>query len=301
MMKRPGLCGLVALASACIVTKPLGDADSEATSDDGVDSSSTIDDSNTGPGMTSTADTTTGVPDDDPLRVDCAARDWGPTIGGGDVGPLGFPLMACNPQTSGEAFGYQCCSTDPATADGLLPAYEMKGIPDASTPIYADAANDAGEWGMCVRTGDIPEGLGLLAAGAENCPIPCDPTWADGDVASVCGAGRVCCQTTELGAKDCVQENGVWRPVTGEDIGATGVEPSTNWNNAAHDTHQDPNGLVCAAVTGGAGTAAFNECIKGLTVASQRGFCMTLGAGQLCPADPSGPDPYRSVCDLMNE
>jgi hypothetical protein len=295
----------LALAGACIVTKPVGDADTDVTSSTADDSESLSSDSNTGPGMTSVADATTGEPDTDLLRVDCAEQDWGPTVGGGELGPLGFPVMACNPRTSGEAFGYQCCSTDPTTADGSLPAYEGKPVADGSAAIYADAANGAGTWGMCVRTTDIPPGSGLLAAAANNCPIPCNPTWSDEDVTTVCGAGRVCCQTTELGENDCVQENGVWRAVTGEDIGNGGVVPTTNWNNAAHDTHQDPNGTVCAALASDPQSVEFRACIEGLSVANQRGFCMSLGAGQSCPADPtpppgSGPG-YRSVCDLMND
>lgn len=293
---------MLVLASACVVVKPIGDADTEGTSSGGGDDVVTATDSNSGPGMTSvadtTADTTTGEPDTDLRRVDCAEMDWGPTVGGGELSPLGFPIQACNPRESGEAFGYKCCSTDPATLDGSLPAYEMKQIPDSSTPIYADAANDAGTWGMCVRTTDIPLGSGLLSATAENCPIPCDPTWADDDVTAVCGAGRVCCQTTELGAKDCVQENGVWRPVTGADIGDPDVEPTSVWNNAAHDTHQDPNGNVCLALAGDSTNEVFLECIQTLSVANKRGFCMSLQPGQICPEkSPS----YQSACDLLNE
>ncbi len=292
-------CALL-LASACIVTKPIGDADTDTTSG----TADATDDSNTGPGMTSTADTSTGEPDGDPLRVDCAAQDWGPTVGGGELGPLGFPVMACNPRSSGEGFGYKCCSSDPATADGALPEYEGRDITNGSPPLYADAANDAGTWGMCVRTGDIPQGAGLIAAAANNCPVPCDPTWSDQDTAIVCGAGRVCCQTIELGEKDCVQEDGVWRAVTGEDIGNPNVVPRTNWNNVAHDTHQDPNGTVCLAYAGGdPASDEFTTCIQGLSVASQRGFCMSLGPGQVCPSDRDPPPAgagYRDVCDLMN-
>lgn len=221
---------------------------------------------------------------------------WNDTVGGGALSPLGFP-RACNPREHPDAAdGYLCCSTDPATADGALPAYTDKGIP-GSTPLYAGAANNAGAWGMCVHTEDIPMGSGLLDAAALNCPIPCDPTWDDGDVATVCGSGRVCCQTTELGAKDCVQQDGVWRPVVGVDIGQSNVVPATVWNNAAHDTHQDPNGTVCLASTGGVSTAEFAECIRHLTVADHRGFCMALGPGQVCPG---AVESYVDACEAMN-
>jgi hypothetical protein len=160
---------------------------------------------------------------------------------------------------------------------------------------------------MCVRTKDIPVGSGLIDPAAANCPIPCNPTWSSGDIAAVCGSApnRVCCQTVELGDKDCVQEDGVWRPVTGADIGVKTVVPNTVWNNVAHDTHQDPNGTVCmayAATTSDA-AASFAECIRHLTVANQRGFCMSLQAGQVCPTNPDPPPMgagYISICDRKN-
>src|SRR5205085_1305991 len=102
---------------------------------------------------------------------------------------------------------------------GELPNFTGKNIPNSSTPLYADDANTAGTSGMCVNRKEIPAGFGLLSPAAANCPIPCNPTWGDSDVETVCGVGRVCCQTVELGEKDCVQtEAGEWRPVTGADI-----------------------------------------------------------------------------------
>jgi hypothetical protein len=283
-----------ALALACVISKPVGDADTETTT-----TASSSDPSNTDPGSSS-ADESTGEPDGDPdpRYVDCAAQDWGPTVGGGELGPLDFPVTSCNPRTSGSGFGYRCCSTDPATADGRLPSYQGHEVADGSPPLYADLANDAGTWGQCVRTTDIPVGSGLSAPGADNCPIPCDPTWNDGDVAEVCGGGRVCCQTTALGAKDCVQEDGVWRAVHGDDIGSASVTPATNWNDASHDTHQDPNGTVCLAFAGGdVGSDAFRECIGSLSVADRRGFCMSLGGGQVCPGAAAS---YVDACEAKN-
>lgn len=235
------------------------------------------------------------------ILVYAAAIGLGATVATSCI-DVNYPTVAfrCDPRQGDNCPDtHVCCSDDPSTADGDLPAFFMKGI-SGSTPLYADTANKAGNSGMCVRTKDIPTGSGLLDPAAANCPIPCNPKWSAGDVSTVCGVGRVCCQTVELGDKDCVQEadSMMWRAVSGADIGASGVVPSTNWNNVAHDTHQDPNGTVCATVSGGAGTAAFNECIRHLTVADQRGFCMALGAGQACPTDAALG--YRSICDQKN-
>jgi hypothetical protein len=219
---------------------------------------------------------------------------------------VNYPTVAfrCSPRQGDNCPStHFCCSDDPSTADGDLPAYSLKNI-NGSTPLYADAANAAGTSGMCVRREDIPMGSGLLDPAALNCPIPCNPTWSSGNITAVCGENRVCCQTVELGTKDCVQEDGSWRPVTGADIGSTAIVPTTNWNNVAHDTHQDPNGTVCLAFAGGnAGSDTFKECIRHLTVANQRGYCMSLQPGQVCPTDPR-PIPmgagYISACDRMN-
>lgn len=216
---------------------------------------------------------------------------------------VNYPTVAfrCDPRQGDNCPDtHFCCSDDPSTADGNLPNYMGKNIPGSSTPLYADTANRAGTSGMCVNTDDIPLNQGLLDPAALNCPIPCNPTWSASDVSAVCGPARVCCQTVELGDKDCVQKDGVWRPVTGDDIGAKDIVPTTNWNNVAHATHQDPNGTVCAAVSGGVNTDAFGECIKHLTVADQRGFCMGLGPGQACPTNPNPPVNYRNVCVAKN-
>lgn len=187
-----------------------------------------------------------------------------------------------------------------------MPAYEGKGI-TGSPPLYADAANGAGTSGMCVFREDVPPGASLGSAAASGCPIPCNPTWSDATVATVCPPMFICCQTQDLGPKDCVQTEdgtGTFRPVTGADIGATGgpdhVLPRTSWNNVAHDTHQDPNGTVCLKVAGCAtqadcdGNAVFTECITHLSVADQRGFCLFA---QQCPTDlPT----YIDACEAMN-
>ncbi len=227
--------------------------------------------------------------------IDCAELPpAGPTVAPEPVGVLEFPTYACDPRQSGSANGYHCCSTDPATADGDLPAYEGKDI-DGSTPLYADAANDEGTWGMCVHVADIPIGAGLLSDAAMNCPIPCDPQWSDDDVSTVCGQGRVCCQVLELKAADCVQDNGVWRAVTGEDIGSLDISPATNWSNDAHETHQDPNGTVCSHEFPDS-QEDFIQCVRQLGVADRRGYCMNLGDGQ-CPGRAAD---YVDVCEAMN-
>ena len=212
---------------------------------------------------------------------------------------VNYPTVAfrCNPRQSENCpETHTCCSDDPATVDGGLPAYEGKGIA-GSEPLFSGAQNGAGTAGMCVRTDDIPAGSGLLEFAAANCPIPCNPSpaWSDADRNAVCGTNRVCCQTVELEPTDCVMgDDGVWRPVTGGDI------PSrTNWGGDRHVTHQDPGGSTCLARAGGDQMSdVFLNCIAQLSVADQRGFCMALGAGQQCPTSPTAG--YLSACDQIN-
>lgn len=235
------------------------------------------------------------------LVVNGLAVGLGATVAGSCI-KVNYPTVAfrCDPRQGDNCPDtHFCCSDDPSTADGEVPAFAGKDI-SGSTPLYADTANRAGTSGMCVRTDDIPMGSGLLDLAALNCPIPCNPKWDAGDVSTVCGAGRVCCQTVELGDRDCVQEDGVWRAVSGADIGKNDIVPITNWNNVAHDTHQDPNGSVCAGISGGASGEAFLECITHLTVADQRGFCMALAPGQACPASSAAIPPYVSICEAKN-
>lgn len=231
---------------------------------------------------------------------------------------VNYPTVAfrCSPRQGDNCPAtHFCCSDDPSTEDGSLPSYVGREISGGNTPLYADLANGAGTSGMCVRTKDIPLGSGLTTPPAMNCPIPCNPTWSEGDIRAVCGESsatskRTCCQTVELGEQDCVQEDGVWRPVTGADIGVMSVVPTTVWGPASHDTHQDPNGTVCLALGGGdPQSATFLECIRHLTVANQRGFCMSLkidpltGSEQVCPTNPAPPPEgagYISICDRKN-
>lgn len=237
-------------------------------------------------------------PDGDGL-IDCAdLAAGGQTVGGSELGPLGFPEVACMPSSS--AMGsYRCCSDDPAAVDGGLPDYEGKNIVGGTTPIFSGANNGLGTSGLCVDTSQIPSGAGLLEAAAANCPIPCNPTWDTQSISAVCGPTRACCQTRELQPEDCVfdQVQELWRPATGADIGTSTVTPATTWTPDRHRTHQDPNGAGCLTFTGGSMGADFTDCVQQLSVADQRGYCMALSPGQACPhADPT----YLDACEQIN-
>ena len=223
--------------------------------------------------------------------VDCADFERGPTVGPGEPGATGFPETFCSPADSGEGV-YKCCSDDPAALGGALPAYMGKDIP-GDAPLFAGANNAFSKSGMCVKTSDIPTGSGLLEPAAANCPIPCNPTWGEDEIATVCGTSRVCCQTRELDPLDCVSDGaGGFRPVTGEDIGAL-----TDWNPASHATHQDPAGIRSAEIANDdVQSDVFIDCISQLTVANQRGFCMALAPGQACPTQQPS---YVDACSAM--
>ena len=198
--------------------------------------------SGTGSGTASESDgtaTATATADDDgssggdvPVdgRIDCLDIPSGsPTVAPTPLSPLGFPAVSCVPAVSGDG-EWTCCSDDPE-------------------PFFSGANNDLSQWGMCVRTADIPPGSGT--ANPANCPLPCNPTWAEEDVLIACGPARVCCQTLELQPEDCIQDPGTgdWRPATGDDIGN-----ATNWGAGVHATHQDPGGNGCSTATGGGGS-----------------------------------------------
>ncbi len=176
-----------------------------------------------------------------------------------------------------------CCSDDPATQGGLLPNYNT-GTTDTKygVPIFSSNNNQLSTSGMCVKTGfDTP----LL----NGCPVPCNPTWGAGDVASICGAGVACCQVQELDPnKDCVVDpvTKKWRAVTGEDIGTPAKAPVTKWGGV-HATNQDPQGAGCA-VFGGTKPEVIADCYDQLSVANQRGFCY-----EACPC-------IEDACDKKN-
>lgn len=269
-----------------------GEDDADAADDGGGDGGTL------GSGDDGNVDDTGPVPNGE---VDCAALDPnGPTVAGGELGPSGFP-PACNPRFDTAQGPYRCCSDDPAAEAGELPAYMGKNI-DGGMPYFAGTNNDLGTWGLCVKTSDIPFGSGLTEPAASNCPVPCDPTWDEGSVDTVCGSGRVCCQTQELQPEDCVVDpvSGQWRPVDGTDIGVMyedGV-PITTWAPNSHTTHQDPNGNACLGFAGGdLVSPIFTECIRNLHVTNHRGYCMALGPGQTCPLQQPG---YVDACAQLN-
>jgi hypothetical protein len=276
-LRRSHLLALLG-ATACLLSKPIGDGiEGEST---GTTAGSASMSSTTVASATSTVDagSSESGPVADGTYVDCAEADpsW-PTVGPPEVGPLGFPVLACNPRESGEANGFRCCSDDPAAVGGELPSYQ--GRQDlGSTPLFADNNNHLGVSGMCVRTADIPAGFTLVAPNAAGCPVPCDPTWSDADIAAVCGRESFeCCQTRELQPEDCVldPETNQWRPATGDDV----FFGLTTWSPSAHATHQDPNGVGCTELFGSMG-AGWEDCIHQLHVADRRGYCMSVAG---CP------------------
>ena len=105
-----------------------------------------------------------------------------------------------------------------------------------------------------------------------------------------------CCQTTVLEPEDCILGgDGLWRPVTGADI----LAELSPWGLDQHRTHQDPGLEACAFLAGTADLddAKYRDCLEQLTVADQRGYCMDLAAGEVCPAArPS----YLDACEQIN-
>ena len=219
----------------------------------------------------------------------------GPLVGGGPPNAFGYPTYACNPTEDHGDGPYVCCSNDAAAELGELPQYVGFDVPGGSQPYFADITNDLSRFGVCVRTDQIPAGNGLTSSGVERCPLPCNPTWNDEQIAVVCGPTWSCCQTHELRPEDCIldESTGLWRAVTGHDIGT-----GTDWNPEAHVTHQDPAGIMCLSyVEGDPDSPVFVDCIRQLTVADQRGFCMALSAGESCPVDPGYVDPCAALND----
>jgi hypothetical protein len=223
-----------------------------------------------------------------------AAMGLGAVVATSCIG-VDYPLVAfsCNPKQEDNCPDtHYCCSDDPAAPMGAKPNYMGKNIPDGADPYFSGNNNNLGTSGMCVRVDDIA-GQGLIELAAANCPIPCNPTWTEEWIDDVCGSARVCCQTVELDPLDCVQDSSGFRPVTGDDIGVL-----TQWKPAEHVTHQDPNGTSCLALAGGnAQSPTFQDCVRQLSVADQRGFCMALGAGQACPTEQPG---YVDACTARN-
>jgi hypothetical protein len=249
------------------------------------------------PGSSDTAGTTTTSNSDSDSESG--------TSSGSDT--IGFP---CDPSAD-TTCGGQCCSDDPTAIllsdleAWVTPLYFGNG--GSGTPVFSANNNGLSSWGSC----EAPTPIGLQEPGAMGCPIPCNPTWSSPDVASVCGLGRVCCQTVELEFEDCVfdpdiGDNGCYRPVTGNDIVGLGGLDATNWGPTAHKTHQDPNGTSCEAFVasldpgelannGVTDQEVLTACYRRLGVANVRGFCMD--GAMVCPyADPN----YVDACEQRN-
>lgn len=204
--------------------------------------------------------------------------------------------------------GFLCCSDDPAALDldnldaPSLPAYHLRGETiDGGTPLFSDVRNDNSESGWCIEDGSVPPMFVL----PNGCPIPCNPTWDDDEIAAVCGPDVFCCQTVELDAADCVLDptlgdDGCWRPARGDDIVGLGGLALTDWSAGAHATQQDPGGSMCESFVAGilADDAVLQACLRRLGVANQRGFCIGGPGVTGCPlAQPS----FRDACEQLND
>jgi hypothetical protein len=202
---------------------------------------------------------------------------------------FGNPSFRCSPATSPECpDGEVCCSDDPATTKGLLPAYyNAADNTKFGVPIFSGANNPLSSSGMCVSTDGIDSPF------TTKCPVPCNPTWDVGRREAICGGGIQCCQMQELDPiKDCVLDpmTNKWRAVTGADIGAP---PKLSTWGGLHTTNQDPLGAQCTVFATSGGTkpvdkVALADCYAQLSVANQRGFCRLS-----CPC-------IEDVCDAKN-
>ncbi len=283
--RRSSLCWAAILLGSALACGPTIELETDGSSD----ATST-------PTPTETATTNSnGASADDtgPYGGACGENDT-ELVGGGPPGPLGYPL-GCDPTTDPGINGYRCCSDDPTAAQGLAPDYQGKSIPNAGVPYFSGANNSLSRTGQCIRVVDLA-GQGLLEEAAADCPIPCNPTWPGETISDVCGPARFCCQTRAIEPEDCIMDpgTGLFRPVTGDDI----VAGLTLWRPEDHATHQDPNGDGCLAVANGNNQSdVFLDCVEQLNVANQRGFCMALAGGQICPHEQPG---YVDACEMLN-
>lgn len=180
-----------------------------------------------------------------------------------------------SPQCPDDQF---CCSDDASSAGSGVPDFAPGGTP---TPLFASNNNGLSARGMCVRVSDLPPNSGLPL---NNCPVPCNPAWSGGEIEAVCGAGRVCCQTVELQARDCVSDgSGSVRPANGLDAlnnlagnPACDDDPRNCWRPSDFETHQDPNFEACQRLAADL-DMTLEDCIGKLGVADTRGFCMAEG------------------------
>lgn len=213
---------------------------------------------------------------------------------------------------------YVCCSDDPAALDLAnldalaLPAYVGGG--GAGAPLFSSARNASSSSGMCVLEGAVPPAVALEDPAANGCPIPCNPTWSNQELALICGPNTICCQTVELEASDCVLDpalgsDGCWRPARGEDIVGLGGLEATRWTAAEHASLQDPGGLGCEDFVAGLSDAELDAaavdrdevmaaCLRRLGVGNLRGFCLGGADVNVCPEAQPG---YRDACEQRND
>lgn len=229
---------------------------------------------------------------------------------------VAYPNKAfrCNPAGPSPTCpdGFFCCSDDPTvdpytdaerTDPGALPNFAEHKIDgkEWAIPLFAGENNKLSHSGMCVKLNTDPQTIkGTAAAG---CPIPCNPKWSNEAIAKVCGDEKsACCQTVQLDAKDCVPEgpNKCTRAVVGSDVFS---DPQlSNWSGSAHRTHQDPGGLECAKRYE-KGKDKWSNCVRKLTVADQRGFCIapieSNGKKERaqCPLKKAS---YQDACEILN-
>lgn len=238
---------------------------------------------------------------------------------------VNYPVTAfrCSPADGESACpeGWMCCSDDPAALlisgtgidDLVTPKYAGRG--GVGAPLFSGGNNPLSKSGMCVKGGSVPPSGALADQNAQGCPVPCNPTWTNSDIQTVCGPNTICCQTTELDPADCVFDStvgssgGCWRPATGFDIEGVGTQNLTNWGGTAHKTHQDPSGTNCQQFVQGipsnilssqnlTGAQVLRECYRRLTVANQRGFCLGGAGVNFCPLAQTI---YRDACEQMND
>ncbi len=231
-------------------------------------------------------------------RCDDLARG-APLFGCSDAESCEAPVLRCDPSRGLDTDTHRCCSDDPSTLDGGVPRFSGREGAGAA-PLFAGDSNARSTSGVCVNVELVDDSLREPAA--DGCPVPCNPTWDERDTASVCGPGNVCCQTVQMEAEDCVLDelDGRWRAVAGTDI-AGRFPPGaliTNWSPTPHATHQDPGGRQCAEIAGVSSNDStdpeYLACVRRLTVANQRGFCMKADE---CCVSPS----YVDACERLNE
>ena len=223
--------------------------------------------------------------------------------------------FACDPGQANSCPGaYLCCSTDALAIELANPSANVAAdyAGGAGVPVFSGVSNDAGGYGRCVD----PASIGELETFDEEsgpevigCPRPCNPTWGDELVGSVCGEDAFCCQIDEVTENDCVLDpsqglSGCYRPATGNDIEGLGGSGLTNWKRVDHDTHQDPGGDACEAFVmeqGGDDDLLF-ACFRKLGVANQRGLCTPAnGETELAVVCPLASPDYQDACEALNE